>query len=341
MRKFNSIVKEKQQIAESLLERKVLSEFKALYSALLEHYGTNDFKTLDSETQDAFLRELNEYWSEDEGLNKNGKNFLKHRSILLTESSTPFQKYLYLKRKAKAVVAEAFKAENLKGQIYDILNEMFESVNAKEIHDVLSPDAIGGTIIESFGSALEDLMSEIVYEITPDEELVLNERKFSTQDRKKYAQKGYALPDGSYPIVSKEDLKNAIKSYGRAADKEKVKRHIVKRAKALHALNMLPDSWSLRENLYENKKNPRAHLRNRGTVVFPAESRSVKDDKDHFPINNEAQARNALARANQYSSAPPWYTGSLESLVRKVAGAVHKKYPGIKISKSATRPGRG
>lgn len=90
----------------------------------------------------------------------------------------------------------------------------------------------------------------------------------------------------------------------------------------------------------DEKKNPKAEVRNRGNVIFAAGSKSVKDDKDHFPINSVAQARNALARANQYSSSPSWYTGSLESLVKRVASAVHAKYPSIKVSKEAKTPGK-
>jgi len=60
-----------------------------------------------------------------------------------------------------------------------------------------------------------------------------------------------------------------------------------------------------------------------------------------FPIPDEDHARNALSRANQYSSAPKWYDGSLESLVKRVASAVHKKFPGIEVSKAAKTPGKG
>jgi len=91
----------------------------------------------------------------------------------------------------------------------------------------------------------------------------------------------------------------------------------------------------------EAKKDPKAKTRNRGDVVFPAESPKVKDDKDHFPINSEKQARNALARANQYKSSPKWYDGSLKTLVTKVANAVKKKYKGIEVSKEAKTPGKG
>ena len=89
------------------------------------------------------------------------------------------------------------------------------------------------------------------------------------------------------------------------------------------------------------KEDPKAKVRNRGTCVFPAEHPKVKDNKDHFPINNEAQARDALGRANQFSSAPEWYSGSLQSLVNAVARKVKSKYPGIEVSEKSTKPGKG
>ena len=95
------------------------------------------------------------------------------------------------------------------------------------------------------------------------------------------------------------------------------------------------------KDLTEAEKKKTAKLRNRGDVVFPADSPKVVDDKDHFPINNKNQARNALARVNQYSAAPKWYKGSLDSLVKKVAAAVKKKYKGIEVTKKAETPGKG
>lgn len=77
----------------------------------------------------------------------------------------------------------------------------------------------------------------------------------------------------------------------------------------------------------KKKLDPKAKVRNRGTVCVPAES--AKDKKDHFPINDEGQARNALARVHQYSSAPSWYKGSLKGLQALVSRKVHSKYPSI------------
>ena len=81
------------------------------------------------------------------------------------------------------------------------------------------------------------------------------------------------------------------------------------------------------------KLDPKAQVRNRGDVVFPANSKKVKDNKDHFPINNPDQARNALSRVAQYSSVPSWYAGSLSELQAAVRGAVSRKYKGIKVTK--------
>ena len=61
--------------------------------------------------------------------------------------------------------------------------------------------------------------------------------------RTKLAKSHYAMPDGSFPIVTTEDLRNAIKAYGRAKNKSAVKAHIKKRARALGKSGMVPEHW--------------------------------------------------------------------------------------------------
>jgi hypothetical protein len=70
-------------------------------------------------------------------------------------------------------------------------------------------------------------------------------RDFNTAKRKQLAKSGAALPDGSYPIVTVQDLANAIRAYGRAnpSDRARVKAHIKKRAAALGATSKLPKDW--------------------------------------------------------------------------------------------------
>jgi predicted house-cleaning noncanonical NTP pyrophosphatase (MazG superfamily) len=71
----------------------------------------------------------------------------------------------------------------------------------------------------------------------------LEKKDYSPDDRKEMAKNGTAMPDGSYPIANKNDLKNAVQSYGRASNKGAVKKWIQKRAAALDATDLLPDGW--------------------------------------------------------------------------------------------------
>jgi hypothetical protein len=71
----------------------------------------------------------------------------------------------------------------------------------------------------------------------------LQHKVFKEAERKILAEKGQARPDGSFPIRNGADLRNAIQAYGRAKDKEAAKAWIIKRAKALDLVELLPDGW--------------------------------------------------------------------------------------------------
>jgi hypothetical protein len=64
-------------------------------------------------------------------------------------------------------------------------------------------------------------------------------------ERMKLAEKGEAMPNGSYPISSVADLRNAIQAYGRSkeSDRAKVRKHIIKRAGQLKARHLIPAEW--------------------------------------------------------------------------------------------------
>ena len=68
-------------------------------------------------------------------------------------------------------------------------------------------------------------------------------RAFSDDKRQEMAQEGTAMDDGSFPIASEADLRNAIMAHGRAKDVEAAKRHIMKQAKAMGKENMIPTEW--------------------------------------------------------------------------------------------------
>jgi hypothetical protein len=68
-------------------------------------------------------------------------------------------------------------------------------------------------------------------------------REFSTATRERMAEAGTAMPDGSFPIANANDLRNAIQSVGRAKNYNAAKEHIIRRARALGMVDMLPEDW--------------------------------------------------------------------------------------------------
>ena len=110
----------------------------------------------------------------------------------------------------------------------------------------------------------------------------------SKQSREQAAEKGQALPDGSYPIRNESDLKNAIQAYGRAkeSDRAKVRRHIIKRARALGKYDLIPDDWknadqaSIESNLASIRE--RAEAARAEFSAITAAASSDDEDKERF-----------------------------------------------------------
>lgn len=71
----------------------------------------------------------------------------------------------------------------------------------------------------------------------------MDKRDYSMDARRRMAETGAAMPDGSFPIANGGDLQNAIQSVGRAADYAAARAHIVRRARALGMMDMLPEDW--------------------------------------------------------------------------------------------------
>lgn len=77
----------------------------------------------------------------------------------------------------------------------------------------------------------------------------------SAAGRRKAAASGAAMEDGSYPIQSKSDLRKAIRAVGRGgADHNKIRAHVIKRAKALGLEAMVPDNWNADGSLKDANK---------------------------------------------------------------------------------------
>jgi hypothetical protein len=73
------------------------------------------------------------------------------------------------------------------------------------------------------------------------------------EERRTMAKSGVAMPDGSYYIRNAGELTDAISAVGRAtpnagesdvARRNSVRRHIIKRARALNLESMIPDTWN-------------------------------------------------------------------------------------------------
>ena len=74
----------------------------------------------------------------------------------------------------------------------------------------------------------------------------LLKRDFTAEQRKKLAETGAAMSNGSYPIETKGDLENAVHAIGRGnAPHADIRAHIIRRARALGATDLLPDDWNV------------------------------------------------------------------------------------------------
>jgi hypothetical protein len=96
----------------------------------------------------------------------------------------------------------------------------------------------------------QDNLEQAIQDAYADVELVVMEN-YDNDQRKEMAEKGLALPDGSFPIKNLEDLKNAIQAYGRAKDQAAAAKFIAKRAKALSAEDLIPDTEDFQKALKE------------------------------------------------------------------------------------------
>ncbi len=166
MRKFNTVLKEKQTKEEQLTEKKVLGQFKRVYDALLEKYGITGFRELPEKGQSIFLNELNSYWSEEEGISESGVKFLSTRGKALNEHSSEEQKKNFLQEKANIVIGETLRQAEVKWKIYNILDEMYTETKASKISEVVSSKTAIDILKEAFQKNIKELLSEINYELS-------------------------------------------------------------------------------------------------------------------------------------------------------------------------------
>jgi hypothetical protein len=132
--------------------------------------------------------------------------------------------------------AEAF---GLPQELYDRL--------AAPVKEALAELAAGGATVVAEAVKSDDAAPHLTVNVTvaPAPEPALDKADLSAPGRKKAAASGASMSDGSYPIKTKADLRKAIKAVGRGgADHDKIRAHIVKRAKALGLEAMVPSDWN-------------------------------------------------------------------------------------------------
>ena len=118
-------------------------------------------------------------------------------------------------------------------------------------HDVYAVEinAVNGKSYDVYVSldgefvGLDEWTADEAEEIEAEAAEIALKRAYTEESRMELAKRGMAMEDGSYPIKDVADLRNAIRAYGRAKDPEATKAHIIKRAMALGAENLIPENW--------------------------------------------------------------------------------------------------
>jgi hypothetical protein len=134
-------------------------------------------------------------------------------------------------------------------------------------------------------------------------------RDIGTDKRKELAKKGAAMPDGSYPISTVGDLKNAIRAYGRAkeGDKAKVRRHIKKRARALGKTDLIPESWASLSDPFSDLAGEINDLAARLAMVSGAGTVPIILHGDETQLDN---VELLVAAGGRYPDGTPWNPGN-------------------------------
>jgi hypothetical protein len=137
--------------------------------------------------------------------------------------------------------------KSIEGEVISIEPDSFEGIDSYAVEI----EALDGKSYDVFVSLDGEVLGYDKYEQEEAEEIeaeaaeIALKRAFSEESREELANSGMALPDGSYPIKTEGDLKNAIQAFGRAKDKEAAKRHIMKRARALGLEKLIPSNWMM------------------------------------------------------------------------------------------------
>jgi hypothetical protein len=129
----------------------------------------------------------------------------------------------------------------------------------------------------------------------------MNKRKYSEKERQVLARRDMALPDGSFPIVTVEDLRNAIQAVGRSSNYSKARNHIIRRAEAIGHSDLLPEEWKPKSarKAFEMTKRDVSDIDLKPTESMVSNARRGLELRDKF---NRGGTSVGVARARDLSN---------------------------------------
>lgn len=149
--------------------------------------------------------------------------------------------------------------------------------------------------------------------------------EFTDDQREKLAEKKQAMPDGSYPIRNRKDLKNAIQAYGRSKNKQKTKAWIKKRARELKAEDLLPDEWT-EEVWHYGIKGQKWGIRRfqdeDGTLTAAGKKRYSESGK----AEKKSDKKDSKQKIDEESKKKKWSTGKKIAVAAAALVAAYAAY---------------
>lgn len=109
--------------------------------------------------------------------------------------------------------------------VKDVLTQIDEH-DGETVEDAAEADAAGPQTPEAVAASAADFSAEST--------------RLAREDA---ARRGFALPDGSFPILASADLVRAVDALSLANDQDAARRHIKRRARALNRMDVVPSEW--------------------------------------------------------------------------------------------------
>jgi hypothetical protein len=153
-----------------------------------------------------------------------------------------------------ALVEDAQVIEKSDAEAFGLPQEVYDRL-AVPVKEALAGLAAGGATVSAEAVKTDSPEPHLTVNVSVAAAPEVVKADLSAAGRRKAAAAGAAMSDGSYPIKTKADLRKAIKAVGRGgADHNKIRAHIIKRAKALGLEAMVPDNWNSNGSLKDANK---------------------------------------------------------------------------------------